>query len=63
MVNTMKKNGIEVQVDACKKDSNIEVHKKDKNGEGKIVEKESFYIRVYDDAVSKKNIMDNIIIE
>lgn len=59
-----KKDGVEMQLDAWKTDENTKVGEKNNiNGNEKRMGEGNFYMRVYDDAVSKKNVVDNIIIE
>lgn len=65
MAKNTKKHGVRIQTEAWRKNDTTMygVKKGAKDGDEKKMEKENFYMRVYDDAVSKKSAIDNAIIE
>lgn len=64
MPNTMKKNGVRIQVGDRKNDEDVKVNKGEENDKDeKKKQEDNFYMRVYDDAVAKKTAIDNTIIE
>lgn len=65
MAKNTKKHGVRIHTEAWRKDDTAMygVKKGTKDGDEKKMEKENFYMRVYDDAVSKKSAIDNAIIE
>lgn len=58
-----KKNGVRIQMEAWRKDDKNAVKKGGRDGDENKMEKDNFYMRVYDDAVSKRSAIDNAIIE
>lgn len=58
----VKKTDVRIQMDDSKNGLKV-VKKGGKDSNASKMGKDNFYTRVYDDAVSKKNAIDNVILE
>ena len=61
--NTMKRNGVRLQVEGRKNGNGVKGDKGEDNDDDEEKQEDNFYMRVYDDAVAKKTPIDNTIIE